>query len=52
MPRPGKLLYSDKEIQRVLKLLIYNLGVRASLDVIPRELIEKYLKTTISDNRA
>lgn len=44
MPRTGRLLYSDEEIQQVLKLLIYNLGVRASLDVIPRELIEQYLK--------
>ncbi|KKK37010.1 hypothetical protein WQ57_16650 [Mesobacillus campisalis] len=45
MPREeGKLLYSDKELQRVLKLLVFNLGIKKSLDVIPRGMIEQYLK--------
>lgn len=44
MPRNGKLLYSDEELLNVLKLIIYNLGVRASLDSIPRSLIEQYVK--------
>lgn len=35
MPRNGKLLYSDEELLNVLKLIIYNLGVRASLDSYP-----------------
>lgn len=44
MPRNGKLLYSDDELLNVLKLLIYNLGVKASLDSIPRSLIQQYVK--------
>jgi len=43
MPREGKLLYDDEELQRALKLIVFNLGVQKSLDVIPRQLIEKYL---------
>ena len=46
MPRAGKLLYSDEEIQRVLRMLIFNLGVEKSLDVIPREKILHYLERT------
>lgn len=42
--KKGTLLYSDEELQKVLKLLIYNIGVEKSLDVIPSELIEQYLK--------
>jgi hypothetical protein len=44
MPRKGKLLYSDQELQNVLKLIAYNLGVEKSLDMIPVELIERYLQ--------
>lgn len=44
MPREGKLLYDDEELQQVLKLIVFNIGVRKCLDVIPRELIEQYLK--------
>ena len=43
MPRPGKLLYSDEDLQNVLKLLVYQLGIRKSLDIIPRQFIEQYL---------
>lgn len=44
MPRPGKLLYSDEELQRVLELIVFNLGIKNSLGIIPKELIEQYLK--------
>jgi hypothetical protein len=40
----GRLLYSDKEIQKALILLIYNIGVEKSLDMLPTELIEEYLQ--------
>ncbi len=43
MPRHGKLLNSDEDLQNVLKLLVFQLGVRKSLDIIPRHLIEQYL---------
>lgn len=43
MPRHGKLLYSDEDLKNVLKLLVYQLGVKKSLDIIPRHLIEQYL---------
>lgn len=43
--RAGKLLSSDEEIQRVLRLLIYNLGIEKSLDVIPSQEIQKYLNS-------
>ncbi len=43
MPRDGKLLYSDRELQEAIKLIIFNLGVESTLDIIPRELIETYL---------
>lgn len=41
--RKGKLLYSDEEVLKVLQLLIFNIGVKKSLDLIPRTIIEKYL---------
>jgi hypothetical protein len=44
MPRKGRLLYSDEEIKQVLKLLIFHLGVRESLDVIPHNLIVQYIE--------
>lgn len=44
MPRQGRLLYSDEEIKQVLKLLIFHIGVRESLDVIPRKLIVQYIE--------
>ncbi len=44
MPRKGKLLYSDQELQRVLKLLIFNLGIEKTLNIIPREMIKQFLK--------
>jgi hypothetical protein len=50
MPRNGKLLYSDEELLNVLKLIIYNLGVRESLDSIPRSLIEQYVKENKEDH--
>lgn len=40
----GRLLYSDKEIQKAMILLIYNIGVEKSLDMLPTELIEEYLQ--------
>ncbi|WP_316571348.1 hypothetical protein [Neobacillus sp. YIM B06451] len=43
MPRTGRLLYSDEELQRVLNLIIFNLGVSKSLEIIPHKLIEEYL---------
>jgi hypothetical protein len=39
----GRLLYSDEEIQRALMLLMFNLGIEKSLEIVPIELIEKYL---------
>jgi hypothetical protein len=47
MPRDGKLLYTDEEIEKMLKLLTFNLGVKKSLHVIHRELVE----TTIEKNK-
>ncbi|MFI8688534.1 hypothetical protein [Rossellomorea sp. NPDC077527] len=44
MPRDGKLLYSDRELQEAMKLLIYNLGVENTLNLIPRNLIDTYLQ--------
>ncbi|WP_078429363.1 hypothetical protein [Alkalihalobacterium alkalinitrilicum] len=44
MPRNGKLLYSDRELQEAIKLLIFNLGVESTLNLIPRQLIEAYLE--------
>ncbi|ART74839.1 hypothetical protein B4U37_01700 [Sutcliffiella horikoshii] len=43
MPRDGRLLYSDRELLEALKLIIFNSGVKNTLDLIPRELIEAYL---------
>ncbi|MGD7052984.1 hypothetical protein [Sutcliffiella horikoshii] len=43
MPRGGRLLYSDRELLEALKLIIFNSGVKNTLDLIPRELIEAYL---------
>lgn len=51
MPRNGKLLYDDAEVQQVLKLLVYQLGVEKSLDIIPRHLIEQYLSTSRSNSQ-
>ncbi|RDU38916.1 hypothetical protein DRW41_05005 [Neobacillus piezotolerans] len=36
----GKLLYSEQELQRVLKLLVFNLGIEKALNTIPREQIK------------
>lgn len=44
MPRHGKLLYSDDELQNALKLIVFNLGVKKSLDVIPGTLIKEYVE--------
>ncbi|NRD78556.1 hypothetical protein HPT25_14425 [Bacillus sp. BRMEA1] len=44
MPRKGRLLYCDEDLKRVLKLLLFNLGVRESLDVIPHKLIVQYIE--------
>ncbi|WP_078427385.1 DnaA N-terminal domain-containing protein [Alkalihalobacterium alkalinitrilicum] len=49
MPRKGKLLYHDEEVQSVLKLLTFQLGVEKSLDQIPRSLIEEYLSQSKSN---
>lgn len=46
MPRTEKLLNSDEEILRVIKLLVFNLGVKKSLDVIPKEMIQQYLRNS------
>ncbi|WP_332634720.1 hypothetical protein [Halalkalibacter flavus] len=43
MPREGKLLYNDDELIAVLQLIIFNIGVKKSLDIIPLSLIEKYV---------
>jgi hypothetical protein len=43
MVRVGKVLSSDEETQRILRLLIFNLGIKKSLDLMPRQLIEQYL---------
>ena len=45
MPRKGKLLYSDRELQRVLKLIIFNLGIEKTLEMIPPEAITQYLNS-------
>ncbi|MEH7239439.1 hypothetical protein [Bacillus sp. JJ1562] len=52
MPRKGKLLYSDEELQKVIKLISFNLGARKSLDVIPRDLIEKYLMIVEEEDKS
>ncbi|WP_426454490.1 hypothetical protein ACP26L_17680 [Paenibacillus sp. S-38] len=44
MLRPGKLLYDDEELLNALKLIIYNVGVQKTLDIIPKQLIENYLR--------
>jgi hypothetical protein len=44
MPRDGKLLYFDRELQEAMKVLIFNLGVESTLNLIPRNLIETYLE--------
>lgn len=44
MPSKGKLLYDDIQLQNVLKLLMFNFGVKQSLNIIPKSLIEQYLK--------
>lgn len=44
MIRPGQLLYDDEELLNVLKLIMFNLGVQKSLDIIPGDLIEQYLR--------
>lgn len=44
MLREGKLLADDEELIGVLHLLIYNLDVKQTLDSIPFELIEEYVK--------
>jgi hypothetical protein len=48
--KKGRLLYSDEELERTLKLIIFNLGVRKSLSVIPRKLIEQYLSHNKSNS--
>jgi hypothetical protein len=44
MPREGKMLYTDEELQRALVLIMYNLGIQKSLEVIPDDLIKDYLR--------
>ncbi len=44
MPREGKMLYTDEELQRALILIMYNLGIHKSLEVIPDDLIKVYLR--------
>lgn len=44
MPREGKMLYTDEELQRALMLIMYNLGIQKSLEVIPDALIKDYLR--------
>jgi hypothetical protein len=39
-----KLLYTDVDIKRAIELIVYNIGVDETLDIIPTELIEEYLK--------
>jgi hypothetical protein len=53
MPREGKMLYTDIELQRALLLIIYNLGIQKSLEVIPGELIKDYLrkKTNFTESK-
>ncbi|MGG4201784.1 hypothetical protein [Peribacillus frigoritolerans] len=43
MPRQGTLLYDDEKLLNVLKLIIFNIGVKKTLEVIPQDLIKKYL---------
>ncbi|MGF6949028.1 hypothetical protein QF028_001533 [Neobacillus sp. B4I6] len=43
MPREGKLLYDDEELLNALKLIIFNIGVKKTLDVIPQDFIKQYL---------
>jgi hypothetical protein len=40
----GMLLGNKEELINVLRLLIYNLGVRATLDALPYELIKDYIE--------
>jgi hypothetical protein len=42
--REGKMLYTDEELQRALMLIMYNLGIQKSLEVIPDNLIKDYLR--------
>jgi hypothetical protein len=44
MPRVGKMLYTDEELQRALMLIMYNLGIQKSLEIIPDDLIKDYLR--------
>lgn len=41
--KSGKLPSSDEKIQQFLRLLIFNLSMEKSLDVIPSQKIQKYL---------
>ncbi|MEH7481800.1 hypothetical protein V7157_12145 [Neobacillus drentensis] len=43
MPREGKLLNDDEELLNVLKLIIFNIGVKKTLDIIPQDFIKQYL---------
>ncbi|SMQ80608.1 hypothetical protein SAMN05444673_3940 [Bacillus sp. OV166] len=43
MLREGKLLYDDEELLNALKLIIFNIGVKKTLDVIPQDFIKQYL---------
>lgn len=43
MPRQGTLLYDDEKLLNVLKLIIFNIGVKKTLEVIPQDLIKQYL---------
>ncbi|MEH7252928.1 hypothetical protein V7111_12440 [Neobacillus niacini] len=43
MPREGKLLYDDEELLNALKLIIFNIGVKKTFDVIPQDFIKQYL---------
>ncbi|MCM3671639.1 hypothetical protein M3181_22030 [Mesobacillus maritimus] len=44
MTRNGRLHADDEELLNVLKLLLYNVGLRRALDSIPQKLIEEYLQ--------
>lgn len=47
MVHEGKLLYDDEELIGLLHLLIYNLGLKQTLDSLSFELIEEYVKDRI-----
>ena len=49
MPRKGKLLYSDEGLLDVFKILVFNLGVKKSLDTISYNLIEQYIRESESN---